>query len=366
MGKDLYRSIFIILLFIAGGVLLLSRTSSELSPEITKIKTLTNVSESSEELLRLLERVGPMEAQEQMLRSGMPFDGETHLLIHTVGDYIYDKYGKDGLPYCKDYFLSACYHGFILNILGDHGLEGMGEVMERCNDAPPGVSSQCAHGAGHGFVAWHDYDLKKALEMCDEVGEITENFGYFNCYDGVFMENMWGVHNGVPSEKRWVDENDIYYPCNDPRIPEKYLGGCWANQASLIFQYMKGDFKKTAEACDAVVDESYRNTCYNNFARQVHPATKGSPKKVFELCSFATGQERQDECVLTNMGSFWSVGDRESPYQICEMLEGNPRNDCFIRLRGMIEFYYGTDNDKMRVYCDKIKDNPHKQRCLEQ
>lgn len=306
--------------------------------------------------------MGPVEAQEQMLRSGLPFTGETHLLIHTVGDFIYDRYGPDGLPYCRDYFLSACYHGFIINTLADHGIKGMAEVMDKCVAAPPGVSAQCAHASGHGFVAWHDYDLVKGAEMCDELGARVENFPYFNCYDGVFMENVWGVHDGKPSEKRWVKSDDFFYPCNDSRIPEKYLKGCWSNQATLVYQYLHGNLEKTAKFCDGVPEAEYRDTCYNNLYRQIHPLTNGKPDRALSLCE-KTGDNRQEECILTNMQAYWSVGDREVPYEICRILSGPIQSDCFERLIGMVNYHYAEEPREKELYCDKILSKTYQDSC---
>ena len=366
MKKAFYRYIpALALLIIALAIFFFPTTPSTPAPEIEKIKTLTSTKEQSEELLKLLKRVGPIETQELMVRSGMPFTGETHLLIHTIGDYIYDEYGQDGLSYCKDYFLSACYHAFIINTLGDSGLDGMANVMEKCEIAGPGVPSQCAHGSGHGFVAWQDYDLVKALEMCDKLGEKSPNFPYFNCYDGVFMENIWGVHNGAPSEKRWIKDNDIYYPCNDPRIPEKYLRGCWSNQATLIYQHYKGDLKQTALACDAVENPEYRDVCYDNLARQIHPMTDGSLEKVASLCSVATGEARRNECILINMTSYWSVGDRVVPFEICDSLSGELQNQCFDRLIGSIRFETGQNLNERKTQCDKISSEIHRNKCRE-
>lgn len=345
------------------------------SPEIRTILSLKTTRERSAELLNLLKRVGPAEAQEQLVHSGLPFTGETHLLVHTVGNYVYDQFGKEGLSYCKDYFLSACYHAVILNTLGDHGMEGVVEAMELCDEAGSGiVLSQCAHGAGHGFVAWHDYDLLKALAMCDELGSayasttsakkdsLISYFPYFNCYDGVFMENMWGVHEGAPSPKRWVKESDPMYPCNDPRIPEKYLGGCWSNQATLAYQHFKGDLSKTAAFCDAVENPQYQEICYNNFARQIHPLTQGSLSKVKTLCSLATGEKWQNYCVLTNMGSYWSVGDRSLPFEICSSLSGETRGECLQRLASMINSYAKSPEEKQAL-CAKMPDVNLQQSC---
>ena len=331
--------------------------------EIEKIKNLTTTEDQGVELRKLLERVGPVEAQEQMLKSGLPFTGQTHLLIHVIGDYIYDKYGTEGLPLCRDYFLSACYHGFIINTLADHGMAGMVEVIEKCQTAGPGVLPQCAHGAGHGFVAWHDYDLVKGAEMCDELGTRVDNFPHFNCYDGVFMENVWGVHDGKPSEKRWVKEGESYYPCTDKRIPEKYLNGCWSNQATLIYQHYKGNLNKTAEACDKVENETYKDTCYNNFSRQIHPLTGGRKEKVVTLCANATGIKRQEECMLTNMTAYWSVGDRVIPFELCSNANEPLKSACFDRLIGMIKYQYSNMPKEKELYCGKILSKSHQDKC---
>jgi hypothetical protein len=322
--------------------------------EIEEIRAASTTAAKSAVLTRLLDRVGAEEAQEDLYRAGFPFTGETHLLVHTIGNWVYEKYGPAGLSYCKDYFLSACYHAFILNDLADHGLDGMTEVMEKCREAGPGVLPQCAHGAGHGFVAWHDYDLLKALAMCDELGTKSANFPYYNCYDGVFMENFWGVHSGSPSPKRWVKDDDIYYPCTDPRIAAKYLAACWGNQATSIYQHFKGDLRKTAEACDAVPNEQYKNSCYDNFARQINPITKGDVGRVFSLCGFATGAARQDECALSNMTAFWSVGDRETPFGVCAAIPARAKEGCYRRLASLIGYYYGAKPAEAKAYCAKI------------
>jgi hypothetical protein len=332
-------------------------------PEIESIRNSTSLPEQSYELTKLLDRVGPAEAQEDMLHSGMPFTGETHLLVHTIGQYIYKKYGLDGLSMCKEYFLSACYHGFIIEVLSNHGMDGVAEALDKCKEAPPAVFAQCAHAAGHGFIAWQDYDLLKGLAMCDELGTKVSNFPSFNCYDGAFMENVWGVHDGQPSPKRWVKPDDIYYPCDDARIPEKYLKACWGNQATLIYQDYHADLKKTALACDGVTNPAYKEMCYNNFARQIHPLTEGDASKALSLCANATGQYWQDYCMLTIVTAAWSVGDRTMPFVLCNQAAGTVRNECMDRLVSMINFDYAQSPADRDQYCGKIEDDTYVNSC---
>src|SRR3989338_8723424 len=233
-----------------------------LSPEIQEIKSLTNLDEQVRVYRRLIERVGPAEAQEQLYHSGLPFTGQTHLLNHAVGEYLFNEFGAQGLAQCKEYFLASCYHGFTILAIGRSGVEGMDEIARECQKLGLSVTSQCSHAFGHGFLAWVGYEnFTKALDLCNEMTARVEGFPGFNCRDGVFMENIWGVHDGKPAEDRWVKEGDLFYQCNDPRIDAKDLDGCWANQPSLMYQMLKGDLKRVGELCLQVEPENLKRTC---------------------------------------------------------------------------------------------------------
>lgn len=347
--------------------------SSEVkNPEASEIQEIREASSPHDQvrsLRKLLSKVGPEATQEALYRSGLPFTGQTHLLIHTIGDFLYENFGTRSIIYCKDYFLSACYHGTLIHIIADFGIEGVVEAMGRCQEAGLHVVTQCAHAIGHGLLAWTDYELLETLALCDEVGRKTGEggFPYFNCYDGVFMENLWGVHNGVPSPKRWVKEDDLYYPCNDSRIPIKYLNGCWANQATLIYQRFNGDLKKTAQACDGVLMPEYQKTCYHNFARQIHPLSQGQAEKVFELCQNASGAYWQNFCLITILGAAFSVGDQEKlPFEICRSMGGHNQAVCYQELLGLIQFYAQEDLPRRQELCKRILEESWQEKCLAQ
>ena len=59
---------------------------------IVKIKATEDIKVQSKFYLKLIEKIGPEKAQEEFYHSGLPFNGQTHLLNHTVGDYLYKKY----------------------------------------------------------------------------------------------------------------------------------------------------------------------------------------------------------------------------------------------------------------------------------
>lgn len=299
---------------------------STVSREITGIKASSDINEQAVLYRSLIERVGPGQAQEELFRSGLPFTGQTHLLNHTVGDYLYEKFGPAGLAQCKDYFLSSCYHGVVLRAIGDKGLPAILQIMNSCKEQSVGLD-QCAHAVGHGLLVWSGYqNLTGALALCDREGSKFKGFSFGSCYDGIFMENIWAVHEGTPSPKRWVKEEDLFYPCTDRRITKKYLDACYANQPALVFQLVKGDFKKVGDFCDSVKDFNLKRTCFDGLARQIHPYTNGNIDKTFELCanvpsSWATF------CQEAVAKAFASVGDVEGAKKLCGKVVG-PKDFC--------------------------------------
>ncbi|MEO5635204.1 MAG: hypothetical protein ABIS26_02610 [Candidatus Paceibacterota bacterium] len=333
-------------------------------PEIEAIKSTENLTEQKGQYQKLIDRVGPSEAQDDLYLSGLPFTGQTHLLNHLAGDYLYKKFGAAGLVQCKDYFLSSCYHGFLLHAIAQGGMAEISKTYDYCRDAGFAVASQCAHAMGHGFLANVGYkNLTKALTTCDEAVITIKDFPPFNCYDGVFMENIWAVHDGTPSPDRWVKESDIMYPCNDKRIDKKYLGGCWSNQPSLIYQYYQGDVKKVADnLCAKVTDENFKQTCFDGLARQIHPLTEGKAEKVLSYCSLMPDQRWKNFCTSVNAGASYSVGDHISPFQICGAIDQSGKEECYSRVISMMKSYQ-KPGENLAEMCAQITDKEWQDRC---
>jgi len=335
-----------------------------ISPEIEDILATNNLDEQVVLYENLIGRIGLEEAQDALLYSGLPFTGETHLLNHTSGDFAYEEYGNKGLLYCKDYFLASCYHGAILNTIAIEGIEALKESMKYCWEKGIPVATQCAHAMGHGFIAWFGYEnLTLALETCDKMQENDSRFPLFNCHDGVFMENLWGVHeDGTPSANRWIDYSDPYYPCTDPRIEEKWQPGCWSNQAHVMYQMFQGNIAKVVEMCDAVMNDSYKETCFDSLARQVHPITEGSVDRTFEYCSLFPGEWNQF-CLVIIVKADFSVGGRKLSYEICErIIQPDNKNSCYGDLFGVIQTYH-TNNIERSAQCNLVKDREYRKEC---
>lgn len=331
--------------------------------EITEIKATKDISKQVTLYKKLIARVGTKQAQEDLFFSGLPFDGQTHLLNHTVGDVLYEKYGTSGILYCKDYFLSSCYHGFVIRIVADGGLKKLEDVMAICQKKGYPIAIQCSHAIGHGLLAWTGYEnLTQALSNCDVLNKQIQKFPFYNCYDGVFMENIWAVHEaGMPSEDRWINPNDPVYPCNDSRIESQYIKACWSNQPTRMYQMFQGDIARVGKECLQLTDTVYKETCFDGLARQIHPITKGSAEETFRLCS-QLPTEWRNECAISIAKASFSVGDRKVPYLICEQIPNDAQALCYEKLSGIITAYAQNPQEKTQ-WCNKISKSQFQNVC---
>lgn len=332
-----------------------SISTQAIAPEISQIKTTTNLDEQVKLYKALIERVGPEQAQGELQKSGLPFDGQTHLLNHTVGDWLYEKHGTGGLIHCKDYFLSSCYHGFVIHAVALDGIEVLKNVMAKCWESGEHVSVQCSHAIGHGFLAYDGYaNLTKALKDCDEMVVRSERFPLYNCHDGVFMENIWAVHEtGKPSKDRWVKDSDPIYPCNDSRIESKYINACWSNQPMRLYQLFQGDLARVGGVCLGVADATFQRTCFDGLARQIHPLTKGSVDEAYRMCSLMS-PAWVDPCIISITRAAFSVGDKEIPFTMCERIREESKKSCYEALSNIIVSYTMKDLKERQMLCAKI------------
>ena len=319
-------------LFVAA----ITHVPQSLPPEVHAILTAPNQSSRAVAYQALITRVGVDTAQELLYHSGLPFDGETHLLNHESGTAAYEQYGLSGITHCRDYFLESCYHAFFISAVVDHGLGVIPQIMEYCYQGGLARTGQCAHGIGHGLLAWLGYaHLPDAATACDSLAAQDSRFPSFNCIDGVFMENVWAVHdNGIPSPEQWIKAEDAYFPCDDTRIQESWRGACYGNQAALLYENHHGDIAAVAQACSKA-PEDYRASCFDGLARELHPLIGNDPEKARTLCQSVESAVRGEgtPCIISMALVSYGVGDQRLGTTLCSLLSSKEQEQCTLMLQ---------------------------------
>lgn len=371
----LFSSLCLVILFILAlcvgyiysnkpaTTLISSDKQSKQEVELVKIKESNNIDEQRRWYTKLLDRVGPEKAQEDFQQSGVQFTGQMHLLNHTAGDYIWKKYGTSGITKCKDYFSHSCYHGFILNAIGDGNPKNIDLIMAECKKQGADSYAQCAHAMGHGFLAYVGYaNLIGALEMCDQTKTRIHDFMDSYCHNGVFMENIWGLHEGKPSPDRWISASDMKYPCNDPRIAEQYLPECWYNQSiHMMNAFYHGDLVKVAQVCNDVLGEESKYMCFDGTFRSLNTATGNNMKAKFEKCK-QMPDGWKETCIAVVMSASFQQGDRVLPFRICATTEFG-KKECYSKLIDSISYSAKTGQER-DILCRRIPLEYRETRCL--
>lgn len=214
---------------------------------------------------------------------------DCHQQTHQVGVVSYRLYGNESLKRGDTTCLSGFYHGVMGELISKWKGENLAQnISELCGSFENKYDKfECLHGAGHGVLAYEDYDLPIALEACDG---ISDEWQKGSCHSGIFHENV-AVAAGlgvVPGhETKWVNENNPYFPCNSSVLkkdPVKEFQ-CYQVQTGLMLKFANHDFSKVSKLC-AKAPERNRASCFRSFGRDVGGSSLRDSNRIIELCDY--------------------------------------------------------------------------------
>jgi hypothetical protein len=302
-------------------------------------------------------KVGPEEAINLLNRSSLPKYGETHLLAHSIGEAAYKMHQKEALPYCQNDYLNGCAHGLILSAIADIGFEGVKEMVYNCQNFSPFKYQMCLHAAGHAFLAVSDYqDLPHALESCDRLKRTEQDSDILHCYNGVFMENSIGEHNGATvNDKPWLKSTDLLFPCN--ALGEDYKGSCYLNQTGWWFRHFGGDMTKVVSICQQKVPEKNQLNCANDIGRVISTLTQNDLYLVRKGCDLFSDVNLRDECFNAIAQSVFALGDEQLPFTLCrEITTTEGKGRCYTQLNYQFTAN-NLDLEKIDSLCQQFEDS---------
>lgn len=167
-------------------------------------------------LVSMAKKKGGVYAYHFLLTNKFKPGVDLHLLGHAVGEQLYIQKGIDGMADCTPDLQNACSHAIIVGYFNTHGENQLDKIKEACKHAPGGPSAyiQCFHGLGHGVLSYKNYDLKKAIEICNKFG--GKKGEDYNCAGGAVMEIVDG---GFHDPELWREKRKKYIVASDPLSP---------------------------------------------------------------------------------------------------------------------------------------------------
>lgn len=318
----------------------------------------------------------------------IPPNTDMHLLGHVVSDELYKQKGSEGIKICTPDFRNACSHSIVVGLLLEKGDSAMDEISEACRLAPGGrgAYTMCFHGLGHGVLAYSDYDMQDAVELCATTG--TKEYlqrEYIECVGGTVMEIVGG---GFHNQELWQKKSDEYLSVSDPLylcskeiMPEIAQAQCYTYLTPHLFKRAGGSlsnltpdvYERAFVYCEGIPksEASLRASCYGGFGkefvvlakardvRQIGNMTDEELAKVYEWCSLAPHSEGINACINTSAASIFWGGENEpvAVIKFCSIVEDTSiQQECFANLFNSVK-YYINDLAYLENFCAKVPNN---------
>lgn len=337
--------------------------------------------------VRLAEDRGAVFAFEVLKRAPLPPGVDIHLLGHLVGDELYKQQGLDGMKFCTPDFRNACSHTVVIGALLEDGMAVFDQVHEVCKGAPGGrgAYTMCFHGFGHGVLAYAEYDVPEALQLCELVGtEAYNNREYAECAGGLTMEMISGVHD----RDLWQKKKVIYMPDDDPlalckneAFTDEARDMCYGYITPQLFMAAGADlgnpdpatFPDAFRFCNqlSVEDARARAACFGGFGkefvvlaqdrdiRKTADMTDAQLTRVHEWCAYAGDSDGRSVCERHALGSLYWGGENDPDVSIrfCTTMSGmNAVQECVATLTSHVG-YYVSDPEYRAQFCAALPES---------
>lgn len=286
-------------------------------------------------------------------QSGSKFD--CHQQAHKLGRMSYETLGGKVFRNMDTTCHSGLIHGAMEAFLQEKGTKNLAaDIKKLCDPAETSFGRfECLHGIGHGVMAYEDYNMPQALEVCKS---LNDDFITNSCFGGVMMENIIvSEGNGVVAahQTKWVN-SDPYFPCSGIEQNASIQHECYMMQTARMLDLNNHDFKKVAELCSKIPNKDMIQICYQSMGRDAAGQVLRNALKTEVICGYAPSTYYRD-CVkgaLYVFMEFWGSSMSNQPHELCNLVKKDDQSYCYQLLGGRLPDMFGKDISKIRQICD--------------
>ena len=339
--------------------------------------------ELSNYFINIAEEKGAAYVLDLLKVAPLPPDTDLHLLAHVVGDILYKQEGTSGISICTPDFRNACSHTIVIGALLEGGEGAFPKIIEACRNAPggSGAYTMCFHGLGHGVLAYSDYDLEKAIELCKKTSTSKYGGESAQCISGAIMEILSGVHNlelWEKQHKKYLRDDDPLYPCTAGFMPSNARYLCYIYITPHLFKVVGADsnrpkaedYERAFRLCDKIriADQSSRDACYGGFGKEfaglaqerdiriLDRISDEELKTIHGWCLLADNSAGKVSCIkhATNYLYWGGENDRSMAIRFCGIIaDFNLAGACFTNLIGAVSVYI-QDVNYRKDFCKEL------------
>lgn len=230
---------------------------------------------------------------------------------HYLGELAYQRYGLKAFVLCASFFNEGCYHG-VIELLGrTHGPDPTYFQQLKAACEAEKDYTVCSHPLGHAASALSNYDIMKALRVCDETYPTEERLR-FECWFGAIME-----YNAEVVLKAGDEEEKVMSLCR--QYPEQYQGACIQLQLHSLSFLWKNDFVRLANHCRSFATQELVDMCADEFGFVIAAYNYFSdPAKSVSVCD--EFPDLRDWCLTGIIRTYRTNSRRDIAQSVCDML----------------------------------------------
>jgi hypothetical protein len=192
----------------------------------------------------------------------------------------------------------------------------------------------CVHGVGHGAAYVSDYDVSKAVKLCEAVGERA--YQYY-CASGAYMQLFM-------TYRRQIAARTDQYPCDEAT---QFAAACYRYK---VF-FMLGRAASRGEGIEAVMKECLalparvQPACFHGIGHASVGTVAQTPTRVHEVCE--RGPEPAQWLCIQGVVEKLAELDEPAAQRVCAELRGRNAEVCQEAVRNKL---YGTRKIGLEYY----------------
>ncbi|HEV8601750.1 MAG TPA: hypothetical protein VGQ87_04120 [Patescibacteria group bacterium] len=294
------------------------------------------------------------------------FFSHCHTVAHYLGQMEYKRLKSVKAAFLETTHacLGGAYHGAIEGYFMEKGIinaasaEVKSEVAKICGKPQDYERRQefteCNHGLGHATMFLADYDLPKALNLCDATGTVNE---HELCYSGALMANGDAFANNDHPTK-YVKADDPLYPC--PILEKQQQRQCYTYGVLTRFQ---DNLEKSIAIC-LMIPKEFQDDCFETIGRD-RTMISAQPAELMAQCSQIKSAVFRSDCM---QGSAYNLVIRFGinsvlAQKLCDIAESGVKSDCYRRILSAAN-ELTSNASVLQIFCRQIKEEEYKNRCV--
>jgi hypothetical protein len=219
---------------------------------------------------------------------------------------------------CQTRCVSGCMHGVLMEAF----TERPGQLRERIATLCDGDAfrqihkkGDCVHGVGHGAAYVSDYDIPRALTLCEAVGDRA--YQYY-CASGAYMQVFMSFERKIAAR---VD----HYPCDEAK---RFAAACYRYK---VF-FMLARVGPWSQALPVVTAECLRlptrvqPACFHGIGHASVGPVAEQPPRIHEVCEHGPAAA-QWLCIQGVVEKLAEV-DETRAQRVCAELQGKNAEVC--------------------------------------